>query len=129
MLNILVAEDNPVNALLASKLLKKQGHTVELAVNGIQAVEKSAKGTFDLILMDVQMPGMDGFEATRAIRERERNTSRHIPILAVTAHALNGYKELCLGAGMDGYLTKPIRTDELFAVLSEMCAASPVSPA
>lgn len=122
-LRILVAEDNPVNALLASKLLTKHGHSVEIATNGIQAVEKSAAQNFDAILMDVQMPGMDGFEATRAIRRRDGSSGRHIPIFAVTAHALNGYRELCLEAGMDGYLTKPIQTDDLFAALDEVAGA------
>jgi PAS domain S-box-containing protein len=117
-LSILIAEDNPVNALLASKLLTKQGHQVEVAANGIVAVEKSALRSYDAILMDVQMPGMDGFEATRAIRRRDNLAGRHVPIFAVTAHALNGYRELCLEAGMDGYLTKPIQSDELFEILN-----------
>ncbi len=121
-LRILVAEDNSVNALLARKLLSKQGHSVEMAGNGLEAVRKSAEECFDVILMDVQMPEMDGFEATRAIRERERGTGIHVPILAVTAHAMSGYRDLCLDAGMDGYLTKPIRTEELANALSDVSA-------
>jgi CheY-like chemotaxis protein len=123
-LQILVAEDNPVNAVLASKLLRKQGHVVVVAQNGLQAIQKASEQNFDVILMDIQMPEMDGFEATAKIREQERSTSRHVPILAVTAHVMEGYRDLCMGAGMDGYVTKPIRTEELFAALDEIAASN-----
>jgi PAS domain S-box-containing protein len=122
-LRILVAEDNPVNAILASKLLRKQGHDVVVAQNGKQALEQASANAFDVILMDIQMPEMDGFEATAKIRELERSTGRRIAILAVTAHVMEGYRDLCLSAGMDGYVTKPIRTEELLAAL-EVIAAS-----
>jgi signal transduction histidine kinase/CheY-like chemotaxis protein len=116
-LNILVAEDNSVNALLISKVLKGKGHVVEVVPNGEHAVRRSAESDFDLILMDIQMPDMDGFEATAAIREREEATQLRVPILALTAHAIHGYRERCLQAGMDGYLTKPVKVDELFKEL------------
>ncbi len=116
-LHILVAEDNAVNAMLASKLLTKHGHLVQVAVDGIEAVQKWQEHAFDVILMDVQMPGMDGFQATRAIRLQEATVGGHVTILAVTAHAIQGYRDLCIEAGMNGYLTKPIRTGELLAAL------------
>jgi two-component system, sensor histidine kinase and response regulator len=117
---ILLAEDNPVNQTLATTLLEKRGHMVVVANNGRQAVEilgKSTSSGFDLVLMDVQMPEMDGFEATAAIREKEKLTGRHIPIVAMTAHALKGDEERCLAVGMDGYISKPIRSEELFRVI------------
>jgi PAS domain S-box-containing protein len=113
-LRILVAEDNRVNQTLAVRLLEKAGHKVELAENGSIAVEKYGAAIYDVILMDIQMPVMDGLEATAAIRALEAGADRHIPILALTAHAMVGEKERCLGAGMDGYLTKPIQRAELF---------------
>ncbi len=121
-LRILVAEDNAVNAMVASKLLTKHGHLVQVAVDGIEAVQKSQEQDFDVILMDVQMPGMDGFQATRAIRLREAASGGHVTILAVTAHAIQGYRDLCTQAGMDDYLTKPIRTAELLAALEAATA-------
>ncbi|MFH0825599.1 MAG: response regulator, partial [Pseudomonadota bacterium] len=111
---ILLAEDNPVNQKLASKLLQKMGHSVTVAGTGRQAVSLLETGSFDLILMDVQMPEMDGFEATTHIRLNERITGRHIPIIAMTAHAMKGDRERCLEAGMDGYVSKPINQNELF---------------
>jgi PAS domain S-box-containing protein len=113
-LKILLAEDNPVNQKLASKLLQKMGHLVSLAGTGRQAVGLMETGSFDLILMDVQMPEMDGFEATNLIRRHEATTGRHIPIIAMTAHAMKGDRERCLEAGMDGYVSKPINQNELF---------------
>ena len=110
---ILVAEDNPVNQQVVAMILKKAGHSVVMASNGAEAVDASALEPFDLIFMDVQMPVMDGHEATRAIREREERTNQHTPIVALTAHATKGERETCLQAGMDDYLTKPIRTREL----------------
>ncbi|MBV9676430.1 MAG: response regulator, partial [Acidobacteriaceae bacterium] len=106
-LRILVAEDNRTNRVLVTRLLQKQGHSVTLACDGREAVQKSGEQEFDVVLMDIQMPEMDGFQATAAIRERELSSGKHLPILAVTAHAMAGYRESCLSAGMDGYLSKP----------------------
>jgi len=121
-LRVLVVEDNPVNQRLTSRLLEKRGHRVTVTANGREAVESVEKQTFDLILMDVQMPEMDGFEATAVIREREKRNSAHTPIIALTAHAMKGDQERCLAAGMDGYLTKPIRSQELDEVLEKYLA-------
>jgi PAS domain S-box-containing protein len=122
VLRVLVAEDNAVNQRLATRLLEKRGHRVTVTANGREAVEAQANQTFDLILMDVQMPEMDGFEATAAIREREKHNGTHIPIVALTAHAMKGDRERCLIAGMDGYLSKPIRPQELDEVLEKYLA-------
>ncbi len=121
---ILLAEDNPVNQKVALRLIEKQGHSVETAGTGAEAVAKSAADDFDLILMDVQMPEMDGLEATRAIRERERITGKHIPIFALTAHAMAGDRDLCLAAGMDGYLSKPISAQELIHSIEAVSSLS-----
>jgi CheY-like chemotaxis protein len=112
-LRILLADDNLVNQRVAARMLEKLGHTVAIAQNGYEAVRAWESQQFDMILMDVQMPGMDGFRATSEIRKRESATETHTPIIALTAHALAGYRNRCLAAGMDGYLTKPIRADEL----------------
>jgi two-component system sensor histidine kinase/response regulator len=122
VLRVLVAEDNAVNQRLATRLLEKRGHRVTVSGNGRGAVEALANQTFDLVLMDVQMPEMDGFEATAAIRENEKHNGTHIPIIALTAHAMKGDKERCLAAGMDGYLTKPIRSQELDEILETYLA-------
>jgi len=119
-LHILLVEDNAVNQLVALRLLEKYGYTVGVAGNGKKALDALEKGQYDLILMDVQMPEMNGWEATQAIREKEKITGAHIPIVAMTAHAMKGDEERCLAAGMDAYLTKPIRTQELLAVLDEV---------
>jgi PAS domain S-box-containing protein len=116
-LRILLAEDNLVNQRLAMRLLEKRGHQVTVAGDGQAAVAAAEKDTFDLVLMDLQMPEMDGFEATAALREREKGTGIHVPVIALTAHALKGDRERCLNAGMDGYLSKPIRSQELDAIL------------
>ena len=116
-LRILLAEDNAVNQKLASRLLEKHGHNVVTAANGRQALERLENESFDLVLMDVQMPEIDGFEATAAIRKKEEATGTHLPIMAMTAHAMQGDKERCLAAGMDGYLSKPLNVKELLAVL------------
>jgi CheY-like chemotaxis protein len=116
-LKILLAEDNAVNQKVAVRVLEKRGHKVVVAGNGKAAVEATAMEEFDLVLMDVQMPEMDGLEATAAIRVREQTTGRHIPIIAMTAHAMVGDKEDCLAAGMDSYLSKPLQFKELFAVI------------
>jgi two-component system sensor histidine kinase/response regulator len=119
-LRILLAEDNRVNQTLAARLLEKRGHAVTIVEDGKAALAALEADSFDLVLMDVQMPEMDGFEATAAIRERERSAGGHIPIIAMTAHALVGDQERCLAAGMDGYISKPIRTSELFATIESM---------
>jgi CheY-like chemotaxis protein len=124
-LRILLAEDSLVNQQLAVALLRGEGHAVSLANNGREAVAAAETGGFDLVLMDLQMPEMDGLEATAMIRARERNTGRHLPIIAMTAHALKGDRERCLQAGMDGYTSKPIDADELFAAI-ESLAGRPV---
>jgi CheY-like chemotaxis protein len=111
--HILLAEDNTVNQRLAARLLEKEGHTVFVVSNGYLAVAALETQRFDLILMDVQMPEMNGYEATAAIREKERATGAHIPIIAMTAHALKGDRERCIAAGMDGYLSKPIKASDL----------------
>ncbi len=111
--SILLAEDNQVNQRLVERILEKRGHRVVLAVNGAEALEAIGKETFDLVLMDVQMPEVDGFEATRAIREAEKGCRTHVPIIALTAHAMKGDVDRCLDAGMDGYLSKPIHAADL----------------
>jgi two-component system, sensor histidine kinase and response regulator len=123
-LRILLAEDNIVNQTLASRLLEKRGHDVTVAGNGKQALAVFEKQAFDAILMDVQMPEMDGFETTAAIRESEKSTGRHIPIIAMTAHAMKGDQERCLASGMDGYLSKPIRGKDLFDIIEAFFATS-----
>jgi len=122
-LNILVAEDNLTNQKLVTFLLEQERHRVTMVSNGADAVVKSADGPFDLILMDVQMPEMDGFEATAAIRRRERATGSHIPIVAMTAHAMAGDRERCLAEGMDAYLSKPLRPDDLLATIDGLLTA------
>lgn len=114
---ILLVEDNRVNQKLALRILEKQGHDVTLARNGIEAVEFTAAEEFDVVLMDVQMPEMDGMRATALIREREKDTAKHVLILAMTAHAMAGDREKCIRAGMDGYLSKPVTIQELVNAL------------
>ena len=116
-LHILLAEDNLINQKVALSLLKKRGHTVELAGNGKEAVEKSRTQAFDLILMDLQMPDMDGWEATRLIRERERGGDVHVRIIALTAHAMSHIQKDCLANGMDGVIPKPFEPAKLFEML------------
>ena len=118
-LKILVAEDNAVNQLFAVRILQKVGHTVQVAGDGREALQKLTENDFDIVLMDVQMPELDGIEATAAIRDNERTTGKHVPIIAMTAHAMKGDRERCLAAGMDGYISKPIRLEKL---LGEMAA-------
>jgi signal transduction histidine kinase/DNA-binding response OmpR family regulator len=119
-IRILLAEDNAINQTLAVRLLEKRGYSVTVAPDGQAAVEAFQTGGFELVLMDIQMPRMDGFQATAAIREREKLTGGRIPIVAMTAHALVGDQERCLASGMDGYVSKPIRTSELFATIERM---------
>jgi signal transduction histidine kinase/CheY-like chemotaxis protein len=116
-LRILLAEDNPVNQRLASRLLEKRGHRVVAVGNGRAALERLEKDKFDVVLMDIQMPEMDGFEATATLRQREEATGLHLPVIAMTAHAMQGDKERCLAAGMDGYISKPIVVTEFLAVV------------
>jgi two-component system sensor histidine kinase/response regulator len=128
---ILLAEDNVVNQTLAIRLLEKNGHRVTVAADGREALTAIEREEFDVVLMDVQMPEMDGLEATAAIRAKERNTSRHVPIIAMTAHAMRGDRERCLDQGMDGYISKPIVPRELLESIEaairarESTAASP----
>ncbi|MGH7785848.1 MAG: response regulator, partial [Candidatus Binatia bacterium] len=121
--------DNAVNQRLAVRLLEKRGHSVALAVNGVAALDALERERFDLVLMDVQMPGMGGLEATAEIRRRERAASgARVPIIAMTAHAMSGDRERCLGAGMDGYVAKPIQTAALLAAIDAVFGAA-VAPA
>jgi len=113
LLHVLVVDDNAVNQKVIAGMLQRQGHSTVAVSNGEQAVSAHATGRFDLVLMDVQMPVMDGFAASRAIRKREAETGGHVPILALTAHALEGDRERCLEAGMDGHVAKPVRPQEL----------------
>jgi two-component system sensor histidine kinase/response regulator len=119
-LHILLAEDSLFNQKLAVALLEGQQHVVTVVNNGQEAVKSVASQSFDLVLMDVQMPVMDGLEATTQIRARERETGAHVPIIAMTAHALKGDRERCLEVGMDGYVAKPIRARELFEAIDRL---------
>jgi CheY-like chemotaxis protein len=119
-LRILLAEDNAVNRQLVTALLAKRGHTSVSVVNGREAVAAVAKGGFDLVLMDVQMPEMDGLQATAAIRKAEQKTGAHVPIVALTAHAMKGDREACLAAGTDEYLSKPVNATELFTLIETL---------
>jgi CheY-like chemotaxis protein len=119
-LNVLLAEDNKVNQVLAMRLLEKRGFTVTLAETGQAAVEASEKLAFDVTLMDIQMPLMSGFEATRLIRAREITSGRHTPIIAMTANAMAGDREKCLESGMDAYISKPINIAELFETIEKL---------
>ncbi len=125
---ILLAEDNAVNQRLAVRILEKQGHVVVVADNGKQALEALEREPFDLVLMDVQMPQMGGFEATAAIRQRERATGRHLPIVAMTAHAMKGDRERCLEAGMDAYVSKPIDARLLLRTIEDVMEIAPTDP-
>ena len=119
-LRVLLAEDNPFNQRLAVDLLEKRGHTVSIAANGQEAVTAVSAGTFDVVLMDVQMPQMGGFEATAAIRALERKSGGRLPIIGVTAHSMKGDRERCLEAGMDEYIAKPLRPKLLFAAITRL---------
>ena len=128
-LRVLLAEDNEINRELAVRLLTKRGHAVQVATNGKLVLDMLEAGQFDVILMDVQMPEMDGFETTAAIRSKEKLTGKHIPIVAMTAHAMKGDRERCLAAGMDEYISKPINVIELMEVLESFSDSTiPVLP-
>jgi CheY-like chemotaxis protein len=116
-LRILVADDNRVNQRLVLRLLEKLGHSIVLANNGREAVDLLDRAVFDVVLMDIQMPELGGFEATAVIRQTEKRTGVHVPIYALTAYAMKGDRERCLEAGMDGYLSKPIQSQELYKLL------------
>ena len=117
-MQILLAEDNVVNQLVAVRLLEKCGHAVTVANHGGEALEAMSRKKFDVVLMDVQMPEVDGFEATRRIREIEAVSGQRTPIVAMTAHAMTGDRDRCLAGGMDDYLSKPVQREELFRVLA-----------
>jgi CheY-like chemotaxis protein len=119
-LQILLVEDNPVNQKVATRLLEKAGHAVTIAENGREALTWLDNQPFDLVLMDVQMPKMDGLEATATIRQSEQGTDRHVPIVALTANAMVGDREKCLEAGMDAYVTKPVHAPVLFQAMAEV---------
>jgi PAS domain S-box-containing protein len=123
-LSILLAEDSLVNQKLAVSLLSRHGHLVKVANNGREAIAALEGQSFDLVLMDVQMPEMDGFEATAAIRAREQDTGEHLPIIALTAHVIKGYRERCLEVGMDEYVPKPVRPGILFATIATVLGIS-----
>jgi CheY-like chemotaxis protein len=125
---ILLAEDNPINRKLVVEMLSRAGYPVETVENGRQAVEAVRHSRFRLVLMDVQMPEMDGFEATQVIREDEGDGA-HTPIIAMTAHAMKGDRERCLAAGMDDYLPKPLQSRELFAAIERWSQGAPLPAA
>jgi two-component system, sensor histidine kinase and response regulator len=119
---VLVAEDNPVNRKLAASILQRAGHNAILVTNGQEAVDAVMREQFDIVLMDVQMPVMGGFEATRLIREHETTSGRRTPIIAVTAHAMKGDREACFAAGMDGFAPKPIQSAKLLEMLDRLAS-------
>ena len=121
-LKILLVEDNRVNQILATRLLEKRGRVVTAAENGRTALTEMEDGRFDLILMDIQMPEMNGLEATLAIRRSESESKNHVPIIAMIARALTGDREACLAAGMDAYLTKPLNVGDLFSTIEDVLA-------
>ena len=127
-LRVLVADDNPVSQAMAVLALEGQGHEVVQAADGETVLQLVAEQSFDLVLMDVNMPRLDGYLTARALRERERGSSRHLPIVAVTAHSREGDAEMCLASGMDGYVAKPVREQELFEVMQEVLGWSDERP-
>ncbi len=127
-LNVLLAEDGIANQKLALGVLRKGGHSVTVANNGKEAIEAWKQADYDVILMDIQMPEMDGLEATKVIREKEKETQRHIPIVAMTAHAMTGDREKCLAAGMDGYVSKPVRKQALYEAIETLVRENQTAP-
>jgi two-component system, sensor histidine kinase and response regulator len=122
-LNVLVADDDSVNRTVALHMLQKQGHRVTVVADGIEAAAMHEKEAFDLLLLDVQMPGMSGLEVTATIRERERDTGKHVPIIALTAHALERDRDRCLATGMDAYICKPLKAEALFETIDQLTGA------
>jgi CheY-like chemotaxis protein len=127
-LHVLLAEDNVVNQRLAVRILEKWGHTVTVVDTGKAVLTTLAQQSFDLVLMDVQMPEMDGLEATASIRAQERRTGTHVPIIAMTANAMQGDEERCLAAGMDAYIAKPMRPEDLYTLLNRLSRGETDSP-
>ena len=123
-LRILLAEDNLVNQKLACRLMEKRGHSVVVAGNGREALQAMERQSFDLLITDVSMPEMDGLEMAAALRALERATGTHLPIIAMTAHTMQGDRERCLAAGMDAYVAKPLRAKELFATIQALVPQS-----
>jgi len=128
-LHILLAEDNSVNQVVALGMLSNLGHSVVVVPDGRQAAERFAVERFDLVFMDIQMPEMNGYQATALIKDRQRTTGTYIPVVAMTAHAMHGDRERCLAAGMDDYISKPISLDQLAAVIARVSAGSSGVPA
>jgi CheY-like chemotaxis protein len=126
-LHVLLAEDNAINRELVVRLLSNRGHSVVVASNGKQAVSALETQSFDVVLMDVQMPEMDGFEATAAIRQKDKAMGTHVPIIALTAHAMKGDRERCLAGGMDGYVSKPVQAEELIKAVEGLVGNSPAT--
>ncbi len=122
---ILLAEDNAVNQKLVMRLLEKRGLSVTATGNGKEVLAALEKQSFNLVLMDVQMPEMDGLEATTLIREKEKTTGAHLPVIALTAYAMKGDEERCLAAGMDAYVSKPIRPQDLFKAIHHLLPEVP----
>jgi len=120
-LRILLVEDNQVNQVLAIRVLEKRGHQVVAVGNGMEALDALEKDFWDVVLMDIQMPEMDGFQTTAAIRERELKSGQHIPIIAMTAHAMAGDRDRCMQGGMDGYVSKPLNIVDLFSAIAAVC--------
>ena len=127
MPRILIVEDDPNNRVLFQRMLRQERYHTESAHNGLEAVEMWENGSYDLIIMDVQMPVMDGITATRTIRERERTRGGHIPILAITAHAYRQDEEWCLETGMDAYLAKPVEIAKLIDVIEQLVRGAGVA--
>jgi len=131
-LHILLTEDNRTNQAVATRMLEKMGHSFKVANNGEEALSMLTQDRFDLVLMDIQMPGMDGLTATKEIREREKGAQAHMPIIAMTAHAMKGDRERCIAGGMDGYVSKPIKREELETAIAAVIpqqSGSVASPA
>jgi CheY-like chemotaxis protein len=131
-LRILIADDNAVNRRVASRLLERRGHTALTAASGaeaLEALEALDENEVDLILMDLQMPAMDGLDATQALRRKEMGTGRRVPVIAMTALAMEADRDRCRAAGMDGYLSKPIQPEELYKALAEIAAGRGEAPA
>jgi CheY-like chemotaxis protein len=124
-LRVLLAEDGPVNQEVATALLEMLGHSCDVAESGREAIEAFQRKTYDVILMDLDMPDVDGFEATRQIRALERDLGTHVPIVAMTAHAIKGFRQQCLEAGMDDHLTKPIQPVTLMKLLRSISESTP----